>query len=260
MPVQFIAVLAFIIKGGAVLEIRWMKRRNETSGVEEKFYPISHKDAIVGLTNTLNELELEINEGLDNLSSDTELKIADINSVLNDKSNKGHIHNTNDLIAQLDESSAVLRDTNYFVANTNTNSTGDYKRRPISALWEYIKSKTDSLYIKDLSSDGKTVTYTKGDGTTGEIFAQLNELGQVSLDVLNWSDTAPYTQTVQISNVKETDLLIVECIADVSTNAEKKRLQKAFNMVDEIVTGNGSITATAYFKKPIATLPLVIRK
>ena len=86
------------------------------------------------------------------------------------------------------------------------------------------------------------------------------EFAQASLNLLDWSDTAPYTQTVQVEDVLEVDILTIECIANVSSLAEKKELQKAWNMVDKIESGDGCITAYCYFEKPSITIPLTIRK
>ena len=155
------------------MKSHWVKRRNE-NGEIEKFYPITHKDAIIGL------------EDIDADTSDC---------------------------------------------------------------------------VKEISASGSTITYVKGDNSIETVKIQPNEIiGQVSLNVLNWSDTIPYTQTISVQGVSETDVLTIECVANVSSLAEKKQLQKAWGMVDEIESGNGSITAYCYFEKPIATLPLIIRK
>lgn len=82
---------------------------------------------------------------------------------------------------------------------------------------------------------------------------------QTILPAASWSDTLPYTQTVAVEGIQETDMPVIECTADISTKAEKKALQKNWNLVDRIVTGDGTITAYCNFGKPSVDLPLKIK-
>lgn len=41
------------------MQTRWLNRRNESTGVDERFYPITHKDAIVGMENVDNTSDLD---------------------------------------------------------------------------------------------------------------------------------------------------------------------------------------------------------
>ena len=42
----------------------------------------------------------------------------------------------------------------------------------LSRFWDNAKDQLAGIYIKDLSVIGRTVTYTRGDGTTGTITTQ----------------------------------------------------------------------------------------
>lgn len=41
------------------MQTRWLNRRNETTGVDERFYPITHKDAVVGLDKVDNTSDMD---------------------------------------------------------------------------------------------------------------------------------------------------------------------------------------------------------
>lgn len=110
----------------------------------------------------------------------------------------------NAFINSLETGSSTPQDADYYVSQYvgGGTTTTTYHRRPMSALWEYIKGKISSIlgltassyggnsatstkaaqdsvgqqinttYIKGLSVSGKVITYTKGDGSTGTITTQ----------------------------------------------------------------------------------------
>lgn len=64
------------------------------------------------------------------------------------KANATHSHDLNAMINTLTEGSSTPSDTDYYIsqyANGGADTT-TYHRRPVSALWAYMKNKTDSLY------------------------------------------------------------------------------------------------------------------
>lgn len=75
-----------------------------------------------------------------------------------------------------------------------------------------------------------------------------------------WSSSAPYTQTVSVSGIEETDKPIISC-GEPSTlsSANFKSLNKAYSCVDRVVTSDGSITAYCYTKCPTVDIPLFIK-
>lgn len=101
----------------------------------------------------------------------------------------GHTHDASVLINNLSTGDSTPQDDDYYVsqyAGGGTTST-TYYRRPVKALWSYIKGKGDAIYqpkgsyaasnhthgvIKSLSVSGTTITYTKDDNTTGTIKTQ----------------------------------------------------------------------------------------
>lgn len=120
----------------------------------------------------------------------------------------GHTHDASALINNLSIGTSTPQDDDYYVsqyAGGGTTST-TYHRRPVKTLWSYIKGKADATYqpkgsyaaaghthtwdsitnkpstfapsahnhsvIKSLSVSGTTLTWTKDDGTTGNLTTQ----------------------------------------------------------------------------------------
>lgn len=81
----------------------------------------------------------------------------------------------------------------------------------------------------------------------------------VVLTALDWSSSVPYTQVVKMEGIRGTDSPVIDCAAEVTSKAQKKALQKNWNLVDDIITSDGFITAYCYFEKPTIDLPLIIK-
>ena len=93
-----------------------------------------------------------------------------------------------------------------------------------------------------------------GDGATQGYVAGEPFLATVSLPAAGWAgDAAPYTQTVAVPGILETDTPHYGVI--YSGTAEEKGLQKeGFALVDDLDTGAGSVTFTCFEEKPEADL------
>lgn len=118
-------------------------------------------------------------------------------------------------------------------------------------------SDTDFYDIRVFNENADIV-----DQEIGNVNDRLNVLQRdlrVTLLAAAWSDTAPYTQTAAVEGIQATDMPIIECSAEAATKAEKKALQKNWNLVDRIVTGDGAVTAYCNFGKPLVDLPLKIK-
>lgn len=75
-----------------------------------------------------------------------------------------------------------------------------------------------------------------------------------------WSASAPYTQTLKISNIKSSDVPVISCGNPTTLSADNyKALGKAYSFIDRAVTNNGSITFYCYRKKPTVDVPLFIK-
>lgn len=88
----------------------------------------------------------------------------------------------------------------------------------------------------------------------------LKQITNTTLLLSEWSDPAPYVQTVSVDGMKESySSFILLNLKDIENETDKKQVQKSWNFVDSIVIGNGTIEATCNFKKPIIDIPIVIK-
>ena len=89
-----------------------------------------------------------------------------------------------------------------------------------------------------------------GDGATKGYVDGKHFLATVSLPAAGWAgDTAPYTQTVAVPGILETDRPHYGVI--YSGTAEEKTAQKeGFALVDDLDTGAGSVTFTCFEEAP----------
>lgn len=62
----------------------------------------------------------------------------------------GHDHDLNKMINKLSEATADPQDNDYYISQYSGGgtTTTTYHRRPVKALWNYIKGKTDAAYLK----------------------------------------------------------------------------------------------------------------
>ncbi|WP_289860086.1 hypothetical protein [uncultured Muribaculum sp.] len=75
------------------------------------------------------------------------------------------------LIKHLDDATADILDTTKLVTSDTLGDNAAsrmYHRRPATALWNYIKSKSDALYVTVIGTSGNNLTYIKG-GITNNI-------------------------------------------------------------------------------------------
>lgn len=83
---------------------------------------------------------------------------------------------------------------------------------------------------------------------------------QVTLPAAGWSAEAPYTQTVPVEGMTETDSPIpgIQYPNDMD-EATKKAIDKSAGMLTKLVTVNGGLMAECKFKKPAVDIPLVLK-
>ena len=89
---------------------------------------------------------------------------------------------------------------------------------------------------KDLAT---TITYNATIGTT-------------------WSGSGPYTQTISVDGILNTDNPIIDVILSDDTTSSKTILE-AWSNVSRIVTGDGAITVYCYDSAPTASIPVQLK-
>nr|DAG33849.1 MAG TPA: hypothetical protein [Bacteriophage sp.] len=94
---------------------------------------------------------------------------------------------------------------------------------------------------------------------TNAAINRLYDTKTATLTAGGWTSSTPYTQTVTVPGMKESDRPEISCTDDLTSKANKKARRKEWGKVDRIVTANGQITAYCNFEKPTLDLPLEIK-
>ena len=91
--------------------------------------------------------------------------------------------------------------------------------------------------------------------------AETTRILKDTLRVSGWSsDGPPYTQTLQIEGILETDQpIIAKGEPATKDTASYKALAKNAAFIDSAETADGSITFTCWNKKPTVDIPIIIK-
>lgn len=124
-------------------------------------------------------------------------------------------------------------------------------------------------YRLSQNPDGSTnildiTTYTQeGDrfgandiNATNIMVNKLDTTRKLILQINGWSSSAPYTQTVQVNGIKDTDVPVGSILVGKGAS---KELKKSAECIDGFETGNGSITFYCNRKKPSVELTALIK-
>ena len=102
-------------------------------------------------------------------------QISNLQTTLDGKSNTNHTHDLNQMINTLTNGTSDPADTDYYIAQYagGGSTTTTYHRRPHSALWNYIKSKANSVYQPKGSYAASSHTHDDRYYTESEINTKL---------------------------------------------------------------------------------------
>lgn len=96
-------------------------------------------------------------------------------------------------------------------------------------------------------------------GTNGTINALMGTR-TLTLTAEGWQGEGPYTQAVNVPDVKENDTPVAkEQIPKSATKENEKAIRKAAACVSYFETGNGTVTFTCIGKKPATDFQVVIK-
>lgn len=88
-----------------------------------------------------------------------------------------------------------------------------------------------------------------------ELFAKINTITSITLTTAGWQgETEPYSQTVAVNGVKETDnVSVVSMLESDATLEEQKAYNKAFGIIcsGSGITANNSVTFYVYSQPEI---------
>lgn len=87
----------------------------------------------------------------------------------------------------------------------------------------------------------------------------LESYKQVTLPAAGWSAEAPYTQTVGVSGMKETDQPIPLFVDDGSTEQDSKSRKKAYSCITQFDSGEAQMTVTCKYKKPATDCTIALK-
>lgn len=81
----------------------------------------------------------------------------------------------------------------------------------------------------------------------------------VTIPASGWSNSAPYTQTINVLGVRPSDRPLVELSFDPSTETEKRLMNKDYGYIDRVETLDGAIKVTCKFRKPTRNIPIILK-
>lgn len=137
---------------------------------------------------------------------------------------------------------------------TITTLKGDIPINPV-IQWQNARPLTN----KTLEPDGSIGSFNFNIGETSEDSLKL-KMYEVQLPVSNWQggSSTLFTQTLPVSEIKESIKCPIVNIAFTGTLDEKQAQQKAWNLVNEAEIQEGSILFTCFNSKPNVDLNIVI--
>lgn len=106
------------------------------------------KAAFKGLLNLVNA---KVNQ------KDYDAAVSKLNGDISKKADVNHTHDLGDMINTLSIGASTPEDADYFISQYvgGGTQTVTYHRRPVSALWTYIKKKADSIYETKVRKIGR---------------------------------------------------------------------------------------------------------
>lgn len=111
-------------------------------------------------------------------------------------------------------------------------------------------SMAGSIAMNGYSITGVGTPQNSGDAANKSYVDSMHFSGEVLLGAGSWEgEAAPYTQTVMLSGILETDMPHFG-MAYSGTNDEKVAQMEAFDCVSELITGENSLTFICFEDKP----------
>lgn len=131
-----------------------------------------------------------------------------------------------------------------------------------SRRWRVAQNEDGTSTITDVT------TYTQkgdkfGQNDINAINTAINRSANtmfVTLPASGWSAAAPYTQTVPLTGITAGDSpILVKRLPEGAKPDQAKAYNKAFGMIDDGDTGDGTVTFWCYNKKPTIDLAVGLK-
>lgn len=156
-----------------------------------------------------------------------------------------------------------LNDVTEFITNVAQNAVGisDTPTEEQLATTAYSTGKINALLAElkgELAELQAMVDENKAD-TDGQI-DKMNHVILVNVPAANWSEAAPYTQTIAVANMTEHDAPMgFLYIPEGTSAAQEKALKKAAGCISYFDTAAGAITVTCIGKKPAVDFQMQLK-
>lgn len=174
---------------------------NLTTNVSNK--PLSAAQG-VAIKTLIDALQSTVNGKANSVHGHTITDVTGLQSALDGKSGTGHTHDLSVLVNALSTGESTPQDADYYVSQYagGGNTTTTYHRRPMSALWSYIKSKLSTVAVSgsynDLSNKptigNATITINQA-GTKKGSFT-LNQTGNATIELTDNNTDTKVTNTL----------------------------------------------------------------
>ena len=157
---------------------------------------------------------------------------------------------------------------------TVTNAQADYAQTDSSKA-DFIKNKPDAAIKKsqETADSGKKIaeaampkdggnflgpvtvqTPTENNNPATKVYVdEKHKVFTVNLTAAGWTGDGPYTQTVAVEGILATDMPHYSLVYDANQDTRLSQ-KEAFACVDDLDTGDGSVTFTCFEERPEADL------
>ncbi len=135
----------------------------------------------------------------------------------------------------------------------------------LESVWDSVagqnteyKKEFDQYFAKQKAEVERMIAELESQGYL--LLSTARRTQMATLTAEGWQGEGPYTQTVDVSNVKENDTPVAkELIPKSATKENEKAIRKAAACVSYFETGNGTVTFTCIGKKPATDFQVVVK-
>lgn len=152
-------LVAYIKSNRSLIESVTTSKVNVSDIVNDLTTNISNKPLSaaqgVAIKSLIDSLSASLEKKADTVHTHNISDVASLQSTLDGKSAINHTHDLSTMINTLNTSSTTPSDSDYYVAQYagGGTTTTTYHRKPMSALWSYIKGKLATVAISGSYSD-----------------------------------------------------------------------------------------------------------
>lgn len=121
--------------------------------------------------------------------------------------------------------------------------------------WKNQESNKYESWISDMKGALKEEAAT---ALAAEI-ANLKLYREVTFLASGWSSNAPYTQTITLLGMEDTDRPIPIFVDNGVSSSDSKNRKKSYSYITKFDSGNGTLTATCKYKRPESDCTIALK-